>query len=250
MDLSQEQMFVLGVLYSRRQAFIALPTPAELQTLTESTGLAAPALLAMTLSRYDGTAIAIDTRTAALQIPVLPHDILALPERLKSALNDFPDVEIWSLMERINASSSSHAFVACLPDWPTANYTVDFSSAEALGYILRCERFSVWKTMFSSCHKRGAAERNRAALHSNCRWTPALFERSPRWWRPLAPGSPVPPSLRISRAKRFRIFRASVFWQWPEPRRDPSTEPTPLGSMYWRLKADGASHAIFYFTTS
>lgn len=36
MDLSQEQMFeVLGIPYSRHQAFIALPTPTELQTLTE-----------------------------------------------------------------------------------------------------------------------------------------------------------------------------------------------------------------------
>jgi SAM-dependent methyltransferase len=64
-----------------------------------------------------------------------PHDILALPDRLRSALNGLPDVEIWSLMERINALNSSHAFVACRPDRPTANYTVDFSSAEALSYI-------------------------------------------------------------------------------------------------------------------
>jgi SAM-dependent methyltransferase len=64
-----------------------------------------------------------------------PHDILALPERLKSALNGLPDVEIWSLMERINALNSSHTFVACRPDRPTANYAVDFESAEALGYI-------------------------------------------------------------------------------------------------------------------
>jgi SAM-dependent methyltransferase len=64
-----------------------------------------------------------------------PQDILALPDRLKSAINDLPDVEIWSLMERINALNSSHAFVACRPDRPTANYTVDFSSAQALGYI-------------------------------------------------------------------------------------------------------------------
>jgi SAM-dependent methyltransferase len=64
-----------------------------------------------------------------------PHDILALPDRLKSALNGLPDVEIWSLMERINALNSSHTFVACRPDRPTANYTVDFSSAEALNYI-------------------------------------------------------------------------------------------------------------------
>jgi SAM-dependent methyltransferase len=64
-----------------------------------------------------------------------PHDVLALPDRLKSALNRLPDVEVWSLMERINALNSSHAFVACRPDRPAADYAVDFSSAEALGYI-------------------------------------------------------------------------------------------------------------------
>jgi hypothetical protein len=50
-------------------------------------------------------------------------------------MNGLPDVEIWSSMERINALNSSHAFVACRPDRPAANYTVDFSSAEALSYI-------------------------------------------------------------------------------------------------------------------
>jgi hypothetical protein len=72
MDLSQQQMFeLLGIPRSRRPAFIALPTPTELETLTESTGLEAPALLGMTLSRYDGTATAIDTRTGrrALNFP-------------------------------------------------------------------------------------------------------------------------------------------------------------------------------------
>jgi SAM-dependent methyltransferase len=64
-----------------------------------------------------------------------PHDALALPDRLKSALNGLPDAEIWPLMERINALNSSHTFVACRADRPTANYTVDFSSADALNYI-------------------------------------------------------------------------------------------------------------------
>jgi SAM-dependent methyltransferase len=64
-----------------------------------------------------------------------PHDVLALPDRLKSALNALPEAEIWSLMECINGLNSSHTFVACRPDRPTADYTVDFSSAESLGYI-------------------------------------------------------------------------------------------------------------------
>jgi SAM-dependent methyltransferase len=67
--------------------------------------------------------------------PYYPHERIALPDRLRSALNGLPDVEIWSLMERINALNTSHAFVACRPDRPTADYAVDFASAEALGYI-------------------------------------------------------------------------------------------------------------------
>src|ERR1700733_11967444 len=52
--------------------------------------------------------------------------------------------------------------------------------------------------------------------------------RSQRWWWPNPHGSTVPPSLRISRARHFRIFGVSIFWQWPEPRRGPPTEPRPL----------------------
>jgi hypothetical protein len=64
-----------------------------------------------------------------------PQESDALPDRLLSALNGLPDVEIWSLMERLGAQSTNHSFVACRPDRPTVNYTVDFSSADALGYI-------------------------------------------------------------------------------------------------------------------
>jgi hypothetical protein len=67
--------------------------------------------------------------------PYYPHESVPLPDRLSSALNGLPDVEIWSLMERINGRNASHVFVACRPDRPTADYAVDFSSAEALGYI-------------------------------------------------------------------------------------------------------------------
>ena len=64
-----------------------------------------------------------------------PQETYALPDRLLSALNGLPDIEIWSLMERLWALDTNHSFVACRPDRPTANYTVDFSSADALGYI-------------------------------------------------------------------------------------------------------------------
>jgi hypothetical protein len=64
-----------------------------------------------------------------------PHESFALPDRLLSSLNARPDIEIWSLMERFHAVNTNHCFVACRPVRPTANYTVDFSSADALGYV-------------------------------------------------------------------------------------------------------------------
>jgi SAM-dependent methyltransferase len=71
-----------------------------------------------------------------------PHESFGLPDRLLSALNRLPDIEIWSLMERFLALNTAHGFVACRADRPTANYAVDFSSAEALGYIPVIRAFS------------------------------------------------------------------------------------------------------------
>ena len=71
-----------------------------------------------------------------------PHESFGLPDRLLSALNGLPDIETWSLMERIQALITSHSFVACRPDRPKADYTVDFSSAEALSYIPVIRAFS------------------------------------------------------------------------------------------------------------
>ncbi len=64
-----------------------------------------------------------------------PQESYALPDRLLAALNGLPDIEIWSAMERLRGLTTSHSFVACRRDRPKADYTVDFSSAEALGYI-------------------------------------------------------------------------------------------------------------------
>jgi SAM-dependent methyltransferase len=71
-----------------------------------------------------------------------PHESFGLPDRLLSALNGLPDVEIWSLMERFHAINTSHGFVACRADRPKADYAVDFSSAESLGYIPVVRAFS------------------------------------------------------------------------------------------------------------
>jgi SAM-dependent methyltransferase len=71
-----------------------------------------------------------------------PQESYALPARLLSALNQLPDIEIWSLMERLNGLNAGHSFVACRPDRPKADYAVDFSSAEALGYVPVIRAFS------------------------------------------------------------------------------------------------------------
>lgn len=71
-----------------------------------------------------------------------PHEGYALPDRLLSALNASPDIEVWSLMERLQAVNKCHYFVACRPDRPTASYAVDFSSAEALDYVPMMRAFS------------------------------------------------------------------------------------------------------------
>lgn len=64
-----------------------------------------------------------------------PHQGFALPDRLSSALEALPRVQTWSLIERLQASTKCHYFVACRPDRPTENYAIDFSEAQALDYI-------------------------------------------------------------------------------------------------------------------
>jgi hypothetical protein len=71
-----------------------------------------------------------------------PQESYALPDRLLSALNALPDIEIWSLMERLQALNTTHCFVACRPDRPRADYAVDFASAEALDYVPVIRAFS------------------------------------------------------------------------------------------------------------
>jgi SAM-dependent methyltransferase len=64
-----------------------------------------------------------------------PHEGFALPDTLSSALKAMPQIEAWSLMERLQSSTKCHFFVACRPDRPKENYAVDFSSRKALDYI-------------------------------------------------------------------------------------------------------------------
>jgi SAM-dependent methyltransferase len=58
-----------------------------------------------------------------------PHQGFALPDKLSSALKALPQVEAWSLMERLQASTKCHYFVACRPDRSTASYVIDFAGS-------------------------------------------------------------------------------------------------------------------------
>jgi SAM-dependent methyltransferase len=64
-----------------------------------------------------------------------PHQGFSLPGTLASALKALPDAEAWSLMERLQASTKCHYFVACRPDRPAASYRVDFAHPDFLDYI-------------------------------------------------------------------------------------------------------------------
>jgi hypothetical protein len=64
LDLSLGQLFgLLGISRRRHQALVRRLAPAEIAILVEGTRVPAPELLAMTLSRHDGTATELDGNT-------------------------------------------------------------------------------------------------------------------------------------------------------------------------------------------
>lgn len=67
--------------------------------------------------------------------PYYPHDMLAPPNRFHAALAKLPDIQLWSVMERVQTLNATHFFMACRPDRPKEQYTIDFSTAESLGYV-------------------------------------------------------------------------------------------------------------------
>lgn len=67
--------------------------------------------------------------------PYYPHDILAPSSTFHAALAKLPDIKLWSVMERVQTLNATHFFMACRPDRPKAQYTIEFSTAETLGYV-------------------------------------------------------------------------------------------------------------------
>jgi 2-polyprenyl-3-methyl-5-hydroxy-6-metoxy-1,4-benzoquinol methylase len=68
--------------------------------------------------------------------PYYPHEILAPTSAFQPDLAKLPDeIKLWSVMERLQSLNATHFFMACRPDRPKEQYTIDFSAAESLDYI-------------------------------------------------------------------------------------------------------------------
>ncbi|BAX94093.1 methyltransferase domain-containing protein [Mycobacterium shigaense] len=68
--------------------------------------------------------------------PYYPHDFRKPPSGLQAALAALPDdVELWSVMERLQPANATHFFMACRPERPKEQYTIDFSTPGSLDYV-------------------------------------------------------------------------------------------------------------------
>lgn len=67
--------------------------------------------------------------------PYYPHEIFTPASKFGSYLAKLPDTELWSVMERLQTSNATHFFMACRPDRPKEQYTIDFTTDRALDYV-------------------------------------------------------------------------------------------------------------------
>ncbi|OBH06415.1 bifunctional 2-polyprenyl-6-hydroxyphenol methylase/3-demethylubiquinol 3-O-methyltransferase UbiG [Mycobacterium sp. E1747] len=67
--------------------------------------------------------------------PYYPHDIVAPASGFQALLNQLPEVELWSVMERLQPANATHFFMACRPERPKEHYAIDFSTPQALDYV-------------------------------------------------------------------------------------------------------------------
>lgn len=67
--------------------------------------------------------------------PYYPHDVVAPASGFQALLNRLPDVQLWSVMERLQPANATHFFMACRPERPKEHYAIDFSTAQALDYV-------------------------------------------------------------------------------------------------------------------
>lgn len=68
--------------------------------------------------------------------PYYPHDFREPAGGLQAALAALPDgIELWSVMERLQTLNATHFFMACHPERPKEQYTIDFSAPRSLDYV-------------------------------------------------------------------------------------------------------------------
>jgi SAM-dependent methyltransferase len=79
--------------------------------------------------------------------PYYPHDFLAPPSGFHTVLAKLPEIKLWSVMERLQTLNATHFFMACRPDRPKEQYTINFSTSESLDYI---------PLLRTACHVSGA----------------------------------------------------------------------------------------------
>jgi SAM-dependent methyltransferase len=79
--------------------------------------------------------------------PYYPHDFLAPPSGFHAVLAKLPEIKLWSVMERLQTLNATHFFMACRPDRPKEQYSINFSTSESLDYI---------PLLRTACHVSGA----------------------------------------------------------------------------------------------
>ncbi len=70
--------------------------------------------------------------------PYYPHYLRALHAprgEFYTAMNELPEIKMWSIMERAKTLNACHLFVAAGPGRPKEGYNIDFSTRESLDYV-------------------------------------------------------------------------------------------------------------------
>ncbi|SOX55683.1 class I SAM-dependent methyltransferase, partial [Mycobacterium ahvazicum] len=67
--------------------------------------------------------------------PYYPHEMFTPAIKFVDRLAKLPETELWSVMERLQTANATHFFMACRPDRPEEQYTIDFTADAALDYI-------------------------------------------------------------------------------------------------------------------
>jgi SAM-dependent methyltransferase len=70
------------------------------------------------------------------KMPYYAHDLFGgKKSKFYPFIDAMPEDKIWSVMERIQTSNTSHFFMACRPDRPKKHYRIDFSNVRSIDYV-------------------------------------------------------------------------------------------------------------------